>query len=50
MGKKRGEGISVEIKRKIAEHFTEHRYNKKSRTEAQKIYAEMAKTDRKLNQ
>ena len=45
----RGQGIPVEIKRKIAEYFTAHRYNKKSRTEARKIFAEMAKTDKKLD-
>ena len=45
----RGQGYPVEIKRKIAENFAEHGYNKQSRKEAQKIYSEMAGTDKMMD-
>ena len=44
----RGKGFPVEIKRKIAENFAEHGYNKQSRKEAQQIYGRMTGTDRQM--
>ena len=44
----RGKGFPVEIKRKIAENFAEHGYNKQSRKEAQQIYGKMTGTDRQM--
>ena len=45
----RGQGYPIEIKRKIAEHFAENGYNKKSRKVANEIYAKMSATDKKMD-
>ena len=45
----RGKGIPLEIKRKIAQHFDEHGFNKSARKSAQDMYDKMSETPRLLD-
>ena len=42
----RGKGIPIEIRRKIAKHFEENGFNKRSKREAREIFENMTNTDR----
>ena len=42
----RGKGIPIQIKRKIAKHFEENGFNKRSRLEARIIYENCTNSDR----
>ena len=42
----RGQGIPIEIRRKIAKYFEEHGYDEESKLAAREMYAELSKSDR----
>ena len=45
----RGAGIPIDIRIKLAKHFQDNGYNKKSRAAAQKLYEELSKSERLLH-
>ena len=45
----RGEGIPIEIRKKIAQYFEEHGFDAASKLAARKIYEELSKSNRFLN-
>ena len=42
----RGQGIPIEIRRKIAKYFEEHGYDEESKLAAREMYEELSKSDR----
>ena len=46
----RGKGIPIEIKQKIAKHFVENGFNKRSKREAREIFEKMSNSERFFSQ
>ena len=42
----RGKGIPIQIKRKIAKHFEENGFNKRSKREARKMIEDLSNSER----